>query len=231
MRTPNFHRIKNLVSLGRLETPVYHISSAHRMVYVQNDKVACTSIKSKIYPDLDVDEIGLHDFHQKAFERSFKSCPIGLDQYLWFTFVRDPVTRLISAYKHFTASDHEMENHHTMDHPLNQAIFLMTSGRRFRKDLCLDEFLDLVESVPNRFRDRHIVSQCYLRHSANPGAGLEIFKFENLDRDWDTISQATGIGKLPHKNASIKARRKVQASQSQIDRIRRILDNSILSKY
>lgn len=104
----------NLTLRDLFPAAVHHVnylvnwSEKNRLIYVETPKVGCTSIKKILqYNELDCDESRLpSDVHER--EQSPLKSPnadeagfvrrLASSEYFTFTFVRDPITRVLSAY-------------------------------------------------------------------------------------------------------------------------------------
>lgn len=105
---------QNQVLRDLFPAAAYHVdylvnwSEKNRLIYVETPKVGCTSIKKILqFNELDCDESRMpSDVHERqqsplkspsADEAGFLRCLASAD-YLTFTFVRNPITRVLSAY-------------------------------------------------------------------------------------------------------------------------------------
>ena len=161
--------------------------------YVNVAKAACTSIKLAI-----AEHLG------QAFERVQWRRPWRVDAAFiqarrdirWFTFVRNPFARLVSAWADFIGGDW-ISPRRERDLRLNTDL-LPCRGMTF------EAFVR--ESLrPRMMRTNpHFATQTSLIHIAGRTGFLvdELYKVEELPDAWDLVQERTGLGPLSHARQS-----------------------------
>lgn len=198
------HYLRQLLHHGRIDPLEYYVCERYKIVYVENAKVACTAIKQLLFPEISYRALGQDAFHDAVRTRALFSPPgNGAADYLHFSIFREPVARLISCYRNKIqgAAAHGAPGiFQTGAQRLIFAIFGAVDVAR--PGLGIAEFADAVSRVPDRLRDRHIMSQATIFRAVMAGRHSFIGRHENLDADWAELSRRTGLPHLPKLNAS-----------------------------
>jgi hypothetical protein len=169
-----------------------HISFKYRYIYVETPKVACTTIKrllmcAELGQPLSFENAG--DIHLREYSPLLNPMQVGGIRHLIrsgftvFSFVRDPYSRLLSAYLTLipTNSTEAQAIKLQLGHPLNK-----TSSISFA------DFVLAVEAQPISTMNGHWRIQYYqtfhpkLKHSF-------IGRFERLEEDLQAICRKLGI--------------------------------------
>jgi len=197
------HYLANLLRHGRIDPVEYYPCPQYRAVYVENAKVACTAIKQTLYPDVSYAALGQERFHQQLRRKAHLAPPPGTQDYLYFTFVRDPLARFLSCYQDKianTAAHGEPGIFHTRFH---RALHVLFSGTdTARPGLPADRFAQAVAHVPNRLRDRHVMSQAPIFAAVQAATHGFVGHYEKLAQDWAALASRTGLPPLPALNRS-----------------------------
>jgi hypothetical protein len=136
-----------------------HVDDRRRVAYFETPKVACTSIKKYMQDQYVGAEIALENrnlVHNRALSplKQLRALPdddveaVFFGDYRRFAFVRDPFTRVLSAYL-----DKIVTNQWERDRHLPRLGFAPTDQVPF------DRFLAAIAAVPDAKRDIHFASQ------------------------------------------------------------------------
>ena len=177
----------------------YIISSDGKLVYINNSKAACSTIKLALLqrenPEIVIkDDQSIHSLmppvsHAKIRHRNNDS--------LVFSFARNPFEKLVSLYlnKFRSTKNLEAEGFYFQDY-LN-GIFTI--------DINFEEFVILVCKIPDNISDRHFRSQSgtiYRDPEIKPDF---IGKIESFQDDWLTLNNLAGTSMpVEHFNRSDK---------------------------
>jgi len=136
-----------------------------------------------------VDEaLGIWSKHHTAAQRQADS-PVLFDEYFKFSFVRNPFSRLVSAWDFIRQGGLGFKD------DLRDQKILLGYGDSFA-DFCRDGLVHMAESA------NHFVPQFWF--VCGPGNKLMvnfIGKYENLEGSWGKVKHYTGITcNLPHVN-------------------------------
>ena len=98
-----------------------------------------------------------------------------------FAFVRNPYSRIVSAYKHTIKRDF---------------IFPLVRFHKFNQSMTFEEFVEAIYKIPNENCDGHFIPQSLLLTDLS-GALIptKIFKFENLQEGFNILCEESDINK------------------------------------
>lgn len=176
---------------------VYFSLSNVRVSYIDNAKVASTSIKEALLvgsggdlTDLFEKDIHLHfkRYFRQEIEKGEKP------PYFSFVFVRNPFERVVSTYKN-------MYNANKVWSTFKVYLF-----GYFKKDRGFDYFVRKGPvRIPDRFADTHLVSQHVLVYDGQGRSYADfIGRFEHLAEDWKVVQEKAGLPDLPVRNQTAK---------------------------
>ena len=175
----------------------YYISDRQKLIYLVNSKVACTSIKKVM---LDNDGIsfagaGDYDVHTLARTSSRISFELGSkpEGYKLFTMVRNPFTRVLSAYINKFRDFEKIEK---MGFEYEDYL-----GGVFTLEDSFETFVDKVCEIPDKYADRHFVSQYYWIFERSALEMDFVGKLE-LEDDVARLVEMTGFSALPRMNST-----------------------------
>ena len=107
-----------------------------------------------------------------------------------FSFVRHPYARILSCYKNKVAMPISEKNIFAChDINLNDSF---------------DTFVDKICDIPDRDADRHFRSQSWFLINEDQLLTDFVGKLENIESDWDYLSQRFKLPAIPHRNATQK---------------------------
>lgn len=152
-----------IVTRQKLEATI-HFAPARRLVYLNNAKVACSSIKKALWLAFDPESFdpnrGPHDRVTAPFCRTLEDIAADIDAFMSATFfavVRNPYARLLSAYlDKISINDggHSKPRDTSVWHPFCRRYRLSASATpTFR------EFLQMVTSEDPSLIDQHFAPQ------------------------------------------------------------------------
>lgn len=189
----NFIRLRNIFVRGDLDPIEYYQNEKEGLCYVENAKVACTSIK-KLLLQFD-DNVGM-ELHEIARKQAAFSIPD--DKYYVFTVVRDPFDRLASCYLDKVKKTGASKGKSIFDLLFYKAIFYTFSGYWYKgEQTSFDDFVNMVLRTPDIFSDRHIRSQHrILRQLKKHGRVYKVLHLEQLSQEWANDPKLA-VTKLP----------------------------------
>lgn len=193
-------RIKFLYQVRKLphDKPQVFVIRELGVGYIQIPKVASRSIRTAItrhlaggthagasdasVVDRFEDQYSSHVDHQQIAELA--------QQYFVFAVVRNPYARIVSCYKNKVLQSRERDRKGILE--------------RYGLDMnaSLEEFVDFVAEVPDRYADRHFRSQSWFLTWQGKLLPTYVAKLENIDHDWQEIYRHSGIEAPPRKNVS-----------------------------
>jgi hypothetical protein len=71
-----------------------------------------------------------------------------------------------------------------------------------RPDLELGDFAMAASWIPDRLRDRHIMSQAPIHRAVTQAARSFVGRYESLAADWDLLARQSDLPPLPRLNSS-----------------------------
>ncbi|WHH57485.1 sulfotransferase family 2 domain-containing protein [Petroclostridium sp. X23] len=189
-----FVDMKNLILFGAIEKKEYIIVPNKKIVYLNNSKVACSSIKSTFILDETPDD---YSIHSKVKDLSREYYAHEEREYFKFTFVRNPFDRLVSCYESKYKQDRKLgkKKLHFDDYLFGY----------LREDKGFEIFLKKVILIPDFLADRHFQSQYKLIYDKKNRCLVDfVGKYENLSKDFSDIQKKYNLGNLPHFNKTTK---------------------------
>lgn len=188
--------LKNLICYGRIYPVVYIVSKDKKVAYLNNSKVACSSIKASM---IDEETKGTYTMSKQLGRLDMRRPEKLKDDekdFFTFTFVRNPYERLVSCYESKYHTD--KEKYH-----LKRLYFDCYLAGYIRKDRGFDKFLDRILKLPNSLLDQHFLVQYELIYDRKGNKRVQyIGKFENLAEEFGEIQKKYDLKALPHYNNS-----------------------------
>lgn len=172
------------------ERPFALLSPTLKLVYVPVPKVANRSIKAALaaaagQPGAELAAAGWQTIPLPQLAR--------LEGYLRFTFVRNPLDRLLSCYAQKVV---------LYARQLQLPLLFWRYGRQFYPEMHFATFVETVATIPDHLADRHFRSQHTFLYDKGELLVDFVGRFEQLAHDWDRLRQQAGLGELPHYNPS-----------------------------
>lgn len=195
--------LKHLLRYGRIDPIEYYVSHDHGVVYVENAKVACTAIKQVLFPDHDLAALGQNAFHEAIRSEARFARPAEADEYLCFSFFRNPVERLLSCYRDKLRMDASAKGSTVLHRRFHRTLFRLAGGVDTRDQRTpFVDFARAVSRIPDALSDRHFASQSPLHSAVSASPSHFVGKLETLAEDWQVLAQKTGLPDLPVSNSS-----------------------------
>jgi len=180
---------------GSIEKPEFLFLSKKNVAYLVVSKAACSSIKkAMIENELRENIEDNYQIHQNERVREFtvRGRLKVADKPYVFTYVRNPFSRLVSAYvnkfedfKKIKSVGFEYAEY------LGGWLELSDSFEQFVKKVC---------EIPDRLSDRHFMGQYFLIHTLSDIRPDDIFKLEDMDKTFPMLASRFGFGEVPHFN-------------------------------
>lgn len=169
----------------------FFYSPKHKVGYITIEKVMSTSIKTMFLNLYQIPTDRRHDRHDRTFY-----CPNPpQDMNFSFAFVRNPFSRFVVNYK----NQYSRASYGVFD----KYAFGLLLGRHRVKNF--QDFLKKTLSIPEKFRDDHLVSQYTFLYDEDGSCRVDfIGKIENAQQDWAYIQERTGLPDLPHINKTVQ---------------------------
>lgn len=154
--------------------------------YVEVTKAACSSIKAAL---LATDGQPYEASGLPHMSKHWLDAPSQRPTLL-FTFIRDPVDRLLSSFRH----------------KLQTGDAARLARNTISKDSTPDEWAEWVMSQGIKTLDKHwgLQTSALNRYKRQVGSGrpIRLYKFENLRHTWDMLSSTYDLETLTHRNAT-----------------------------
>ena len=160
-----------------------HFSVKHRFLYVETPKVACSTIKRMLQRIVGIAPQDVHDRSQSPLCSPLTDAAGFLEaqasDYLRFSFVRNPFTRILSCYlDKFVTNSFE------------RARLLPELGLKSDADLSFTDFLEAVQSQTYYDMDIHWLPQSVILEGLVKPAFIG--RFENIRADMASVLAAIG---------------------------------------
>lgn len=175
-----------------------------KFLYISVSKVGNTSIKASIYamPEMD-DYRNVHKaVHQQECRAHVDQLPNFKDYYK-FTFVRNPFDRLVSCYENKLHTDRE-----SVGVTIKELIYDRYLMGYLGKDKGFHDWAKRVCRVPDKYADRHFISQSFGMLDEDGELVLDfVGKFERFSSDFEIIREKFDLAPLPHYNRTSKKKK------------------------
>ena len=153
-----------------------------KLVYLNNPKVACTSIKKSIFGEQS-------DIHIYAKQYTVSELSREMEESYKFTFVRNPYERLVSYFEDKCVQ--HPDNPCISGYPLN-FLLLNKEFNQFIKNLSL---------IPYRLSETHFSGQYELIYDKQGKCLVDfVGKIENMREEYEPIRSRFDLLPLPHSN-------------------------------
>jgi hypothetical protein len=159
-----------------------------KLIYVPIPKAANRSIKEAIAA-----KIGLN-YSISAHKANWKYIPlksVSENSYYSFSFVRNPLDRLVSCYVQKTKMKNPIHN-------------FWKYGDLISPNMSFANFVDFVCDTPDHLADRHFKSQHLFLLRDDQLIVNSIGKVENLQEDWKNLSKRFNFPIVGHANQSAR---------------------------
>ena len=190
----NLSRYAKYTTLEQLNYAVY-VSLKNKYVFVETAKVACSTIKLTLQRfelgDENFSRENFEDIHDRNFSPLLKlqqvpnfDVLLKQDHYFRFCFVRNPYTRILSAYLDKIAGNSFRE----------KSIVLSQLGHNMRDmsiPISFEQFVSAVEKQPLSMMDNHWRPQYYSTYQDTINYDF-IGKLERFDEDYSYVMDKLG---------------------------------------
>lgn len=188
----------NVRKYGYCSPTTYWVSEDKRCIYVQNPKVACSSIKASIFhisntiSDYEV----IHDnlLGRGKFLLRKQNLKEDFSDMFSFSFVRNPFERLVSCYvnKFITDKKNNKDNYF-------KDYFI----RSIQNSKSFEEFVRKIFFIPDIFSDWHFRGQhCFMNDFKMKSQLDYIGKYETLNAEYSAIASKYKLSQLEWYNKS-----------------------------
>lgn len=180
--------ITNLIRFGHHDPRTYIINPNKKVIYLNNSKVACTSLKVSLFDYNVEDNMTIHlILKHKKNEIQKKDYP----NYFSFTYIRNPFERLVSCYKNKICKEK-----HYYDTYLGGFLLPKEGFENFVKKTLL---------IPDWLADRHFQSQYSLIYKKGQCTVDFIGKIETIEKSYPKLAKKYNLSPLKHYNVSPKS--------------------------
>ena len=199
-------RAGNLVTHGYYIPTDYYILDDKHLVYISIPKVACTSIKLALMGNtfgksVQVDRMSIHHLSRQYLHHRLSGQQKG---YYRFAFVRNPFDRLISCYEDKVRRNRQHSGRYHFDTNYNKILIRQFFGGSFHPEMTFTKFVELVAKIPDFLSDNHFRSQYSMLYRKDVKLVDYIGKFEDLQHDWNILSEKFGLLPLDIANPSAR---------------------------
>jgi len=190
----DFIKVYLLSHIQHIEQNQFIVVDEIKLVYLNMPKVACSSIKLKMLEMTSSNEIENFSKNVHLYPWKVKN---SLDPkesvYTSFTFVRNPLERLVSAYK-----NKFMEWHiHSKRFEYEDYLFGV-----FHQNMSFDEFVDIVCQIPDRLADGHFKQQTAFAYNGTKPVVDYVWKLEDIQNKSEDIYNTIGLSDFLQINKS-----------------------------
>ncbi|MEQ8554260.1 MAG: sulfotransferase family 2 domain-containing protein [Cyclobacteriaceae bacterium] len=182
--------VKNLVLYGNITPSFFFLDKTRYLAYLNNSKVACSSIKASMYK-IRVDNTDNDDAFNLAKTTLGKRVVANFEfsDYFKFTFVRNPFERIFSCYY-----DKVLNPKGKLYFYRDYLFGYIKEGESF------ETFVEKACKISDRLADGHFKSQYSLIYRKNKCLVDYIGKMELIQHDFEPLVDKYGLEKLPHYN-------------------------------
>lgn len=198
-RAREYERIvQKIKRFGYYSPTIYWIADEGNCIYVQNPKVACSSIKAAMYhlPESIKDYEVVHNVLLKKGQKLEKRQNLEKDfpDAFKFSYVRNPYERVVSCYvnKFITDKKNNKENYFK--------DYFIRSIQEIKK---FSEFVMWISVIPDKLADWHFRSQhCFMCNGNGRSYVDYIGKYENMQVEFSRIAEKYHFNQMKWYNKS-----------------------------
>lgn len=178
----------NLIRFGCYDPQEYIINNEKKLIYLNNSKAACTSLKISLF-NYNVKDDGrihiiLYNHKKNKIEKQ------DFPDYFVYTYVKNPFERIVSCYKNKIIA-----------HPEYYKNYL---GGILANITKFDDFVNRILIIPDILADRHFQSQYFLIYKNKKCTVDFIGKIETIKKSYPKLSKKYNLAPLKHYNTSQK---------------------------
>ena len=195
-----------IITRQKVQETVHFVPDRH-IVYLNNAKVACSSVKKALWQGVRPNTFGgnPHDRQLAPFSRTLEDIAHDLDSFgasQFFTVVRNPYSRILSAYldkvSSVTADGEEKKRDASVWHPFCRRYRLSSDAT-----LSFGEFLNRITAEDPSTLDQHFAPQFF--NTLQPFVSCDFTgHMEQMDRVWSFLSDF-GVVEAAHRPHNTKA--------------------------
>lgn len=190
------HALK-FYGFGTIESPDYLVLRDRKVAYLIMPKAACSSIKKamvkKWLPKEDEVKKGIHK-NSVVQKFSVRGQVKKAEELYFFTYVRDPFERLVSAYINKFEDFSKIRTVGFLYEDYMGGYLKLTDS--------FEDFVRKVSQIHDRVSDRHFMSQSYLINTLSPHKIDTVFRLEDINTTFPSLSERYGFGQLSFANKS-----------------------------
>ncbi|MDO4548963.1 MAG: sulfotransferase family 2 domain-containing protein [Clostridia bacterium] len=194
--------VKLFLQSGTYAQRSYIVDNDKKLIYLIVYKSACSSIMASVTGFKDASNyLRIHHSLGGRGVISQNIDPRDYKGYFSFTFVRNPLERLVSCYASKFVNDKKLLG----QHDLKRLYFDRYLFGFLKKDRGFPGFVRRVVRIPAFLADRHFISQSYLITDRKGRKLVEyVGRFEQLPEAFDDIARKYSIAPLARYNATGK---------------------------
>ena len=118
------------------------------------------------------------------------------DDWIKFSFVRNPWARLVSTYMNKASADSDSSKMTRGDYQR-----FLDAGIPIDKHMTFEEFCEIVCGIPDSRTEKHLRSQCSVLMHNGTAIVSYIGKVENMEDDWKNLMELAGLNaRILHMN-------------------------------
>lgn len=186
----HFHAVRSDVhKYGNYPHPKYMILSEKKLIYLEMPKVANCSIKASMLQKKFEDD---YSVQAESLKYTVHNLGKKYDDYYKFTFVRNPLERVVSCYESKYHKDKQMFGKYKKDLEFDGYLF-----GYIRKDKGFTNFLCRIALIPDAYKDHHFKPQYNIVYDKKGRKNVDyVGKYENLNQEYQQISEKYNLDQL-----------------------------------
>lgn len=150
------HSFYNLIRYQSYDPKVYYILEKEKIAYINNAKVACSSIKCSLCIKQGIFETIPEGYlAYKPYFAQLKQTKKINNDYFVFTFVRNPFARFVSCYNNKIVNPKKVGR----NFPYRHYFFFIKPFHILSYEMPFEKFVSRIASIPDCLSDRHFKSQ------------------------------------------------------------------------
>lgn len=180
---------KSVQKYGNYPYPKYMVLTDKKLIYLEMPKVANCSIKASMLKEKFDDDYSVQN---ESLKYTVHNLGKRYDDYYKFTFVRNPLERVVSCYESKFHKDRQMIGHVVKELEYDYYLF-----GYIRKDRGFSNFLCRIALIPDRYKDHHFKPQYKIVFDDNGKQRVDfIGRYENLGQEYQRISREYDLDEL-----------------------------------
>lgn len=179
----------NILRFGAFEKREFVVNPEKKVIYLNNPKVACTSLKTSLFEynyNQSIDDDSVHAVLRSHY--IFNLDRKILKKYFIYTYVRNPFTRLVSCYKNKVYGNRRK---------FGEYLFGI-----LKEDHGFEDFAGKVIRIPDFLADQHFKSQYSFIYQNHKCLADFVGKMETMEKSYAEIQKKYELGELKHYNVT-----------------------------